>query len=183
MRGGAAQVGRSHPPVEGGAVGAVGLLRDLGGHDEDRVLPTVSLVQVDQPDLLRLLHVCLKDTPTQGHTLTTGPRPAGGGRDPEHLLDALVEELQAGVTVADEGALLDELGEHLGPGQLAVELLLRPLAGLEEAWGTGTGTETVRGAGPVAAAPGRCSPCRWKRELQSVVVSEGACVMGSRKVR
>lgn len=127
-------MGRSHPPVEGGAVGAVGFLRNLGGHDEDRVLAPVTLVQVNQPDLLRLLHVRLKDTPTQDHTFKQDPRSPPGGRDLSHLLDALVEELQAGVAVADERALLDELSEHLRSGQLHVELLLRPLTRLQEPW-------------------------------------------------
>lgn len=48
------------------------------------------------------------------------------------LLDALVEELEAGVAVADEGALLDELGEHLGPSQLAVKLLLCSIPRLQK---------------------------------------------------
>ena len=49
-----------------------------------------------------------------------------------HLLNALVKELQADVAVAHEGALLDELREHLGPRQLDVELLLGPVPGLQE---------------------------------------------------
>lgn len=48
------------------------------------------------------------------------------------LLDALIEELKAGVAVADEGALLDELSEHLSPRQLAVKLLLRSIPRLQK---------------------------------------------------
>lgn len=48
------------------------------------------------------------------------------------LLDALVKELEAGVPVADEGTLLDELSEHLSPRQLTVELLLRSVPRLQE---------------------------------------------------
>ena len=36
------------------------------------------------------------------------------------------------MAVADEGALLDEMGEHLGPRQLDVELLLGPVPRLQE---------------------------------------------------
>lgn len=54
------------------------------------------------------------------------------GRGSSDLLDALVKELEAGVTVADEGTLLDELSEHLRPAQLTVELLLRSVPRLQE---------------------------------------------------
>lgn len=37
------------------------------------------------------------------------------------------------MAITDEGALLDELSEHLGPGQLGVELLVGAFTGLQEA--------------------------------------------------
>lgn len=58
--------------------------------------------------------------------------PVNHSRGSSDLLDALVEELEAGVPVADEGTLLDELSEHLSPRQLTVELLLRSVPRLQE---------------------------------------------------
>lgn len=49
-------------PVEGGTLGPVRFLRFLRRHDEDCVLSTVGLIQVDEPHVLRLLHVHLVDT-------------------------------------------------------------------------------------------------------------------------
>lgn len=66
------------------------------------------------------------------------------------LLDALVEELEAGVAVADEGALLDELGEHLRARELRVELLLSAIARLEEAWKEETRQRRKERRGPAA---------------------------------
>lgn len=57
-------------------------------------------------------------------------------RRSSNLLDTLVEELETGVAVADEGALLDELSEHLGPRQLAVKLLLRSIPRLQKTCST-----------------------------------------------
>ena len=51
-----------------------------------------------------------------------------------YLLDAVVEEGEAGVLVADEGALLDEADEDLRLGQLGVELLVGAVAALQEPW-------------------------------------------------
>ena len=51
-----------------------------------------------------------------------------------YLLDAVVEEGEAGILVADEGALLDEADEDLRLGQLAVELLVGAVAALQEPW-------------------------------------------------
>lgn len=44
-----------------------------------------------------------------------------------HLVHAVVEKRQAGVLVADEGALLDEADEYLGLGELGEELLMSPV--------------------------------------------------------
>lgn len=46
-------------PVEGGTLGPVRFLWFLRRHDEDRVFSAVSLIQIDEPHLLRLLHVHL----------------------------------------------------------------------------------------------------------------------------
>lgn len=45
-----------------------------------------------------------------------------------HLVHTVVEKRQAGVLVADEGALLDEADEYLGLGELGEELLMSPVS-------------------------------------------------------
>lgn len=50
---------RDSVPVEGGTLGPVRFLRLFRRHDEDCVFSAVSLIQVDQPHVLRLLHVHL----------------------------------------------------------------------------------------------------------------------------
>lgn len=49
-----------------------------------------------------------------------------------HLLDAVVKKRQAGVLVADKGALLDEADEYLGLGELGVELLVGSVSAFEK---------------------------------------------------
>ena len=49
-----------------------------------------------------------------------------------HLLHAIVKKRQAGVLVADEGALLDEADEYLGLGELGVELLMGTVSAFEK---------------------------------------------------
>ena len=49
-----------------------------------------------------------------------------------HLVHTLVEEGQAGVLIADKGALLDEADEQLGLGHQGVELVMRSVTALEE---------------------------------------------------
>lgn len=44
------------------------------------------------------------------------------------LLNTLIKELQACMSVTDEGALLYELREHLSPRELGVKFLLRPIS-------------------------------------------------------
>lgn len=61
-----------------------------------------------------------------------------------HLLDTLVEELKAGVSVTNKGALLDELSEHLSPRHLDVEFLLRPVTGLQETCRNRRPEQTIR---------------------------------------
>lgn len=56
----------------------------------------------------------------------------GCGAVGSHLIHAAVEELEAAVAVAGKGAVLDELREELRAQQLRVELLVRPLPGLQE---------------------------------------------------
>lgn len=48
----------------GGALRAISFLRLLRRHDEDGVLPTVSLIQIHQPDLLGFLYAHLDPTVT-----------------------------------------------------------------------------------------------------------------------
>lgn len=45
-----------------------------------------------------------------------------------HLVHTVVKKRQAGVLVADEGALLDEADEYLGLGELREELLMSPVS-------------------------------------------------------
>ena len=49
-----------------------------------------------------------------------------------HLIHTLVEEGQAGVLIADKGALLYEADEQLGLGHQGVELVMRSVTALEE---------------------------------------------------
>lgn len=116
----------SGAPVVCGTLGPVRLLRLLRRHDEHRVFAAEALVVIDQSHVLRLLHVHLTDRHRlkQGSDRPPGSRERGRASD---LLHALVEELQAGVTVADERALLDKLREHLRLGELGVKLLLRAI--------------------------------------------------------
>lgn len=58
-------------PVEGGALRPIRFLRFLGRHDEDSVLAAVRLVQINQPHLLRLLHVHLLSERTPIKTLAS----------------------------------------------------------------------------------------------------------------
>lgn len=46
------------------------------------------------------------------------------------LLNTLVEEFEACVSVTDEGALLDKLREHLSLGEVGIKLLLGPVSRL-----------------------------------------------------
>ena len=58
---------------------------------------------------------------------------SGGRTQTEaHLVHAVVEEGQAGVLIADKGALLDEADEQLGLGHQGVELVMRSVTALEE---------------------------------------------------
>lgn len=50
--------------------------------------------------------------------------------DQAYFVHAVVEEGQAGILVADKGALLDEADEHLGFGHQCVELLVGAVAAL-----------------------------------------------------
>lgn len=66
-----------------------------------------------------------------------------------YFVHTVVKESQAGVLIADEGALLDEADEHLRFGHQRVELLVRAVAALQEPW-THRWEEgsRVRGVGP-----------------------------------
>lgn len=59
-------MGHIFSPVGGRTLSPVGLLRLLRRHDEDSVLATVILVQVDETDLFRLLHIHLVATEGTG---------------------------------------------------------------------------------------------------------------------
>lgn len=64
------------------------------------------------------------------------PESSAASRTDAHLLHAVVEEGQAGVLVADEGALLDEADEDLSLGELGVELLVRSVSAFQKTCGT-----------------------------------------------
>lgn len=71
---------------------------------------------------------------TSNHTFTKVPNANTfvSPEDQAYFVNAVVKKGQAGVLVADEGALLDEANEHLGFGQHCVELLVGAVAALQE---------------------------------------------------
>lgn len=74
----------------------------------------------------------------RGGAVVAGKVPRSGDRA-HYLVHARVEELEGGVPSGAEGALLDELREHLRAQQLAVQLVAGALPRFEEAWGCGAG--------------------------------------------
>ena len=78
-----------------------------------------------------------------GVSLERAVRVGGRTQTEAHLVHAVVEEGQAGVLVADEGALLDEADEHLGLGHQGVQLLVGAVPAAQEACRTPQGLGLV----------------------------------------
>lgn len=57
----AAELKRINTPVKGRAVRAVSFLRNLRRHDEDCMFSAVTLIQINEPDLLWLLPIHLRE--------------------------------------------------------------------------------------------------------------------------
>lgn len=51
-----------------------------------------------------------------------------------YFVNTIIKERQAGIFIADEGALLDKADEHLGFGHQRVKLLVWAIAALQEPW-------------------------------------------------